>query len=379
MSDLEQAQRESMKGATDERSLLLTRRTIKEWVGWFVIASVMLSSIALFFFYVEPSFNGKNNLRIGADSAFYLWHAGLVKDNPFGADIDDVYPSLSLSSNYLGPDVIGKLLRSSFLILCFNYVLFFVSVAYIAKAIPVRVVLLTILLLINPAVLVSVVTLNKEIIVLLSTAMLCYYVGSERRSRLLLCCTLLVALLGRWQNLLVFILFLLLTSKWNPIKNRRNVTVALLVLAITIAYSFLWPFINLVLGIEEYEGKTIVVLTELQTHFLYFAVVIPKIAFNLYGGIIGLAGVGDANTDVYNFMIVPLASLANAGVTVWYCISRKLDLRNDRLYLAIIYAIIFAVSPFAQCRYLLPVYLLLCVEIARPIEKLGYSMRLAAH
>jgi hypothetical protein len=379
MSDLEQAEAESMKGATDAGSFLLTRRTIKEWVGWFFIASIMLSSIVLFFFYVEPSFSGKNNLRIGADSVFYLWHAGLVTDNPYRANGDNLAPSISLSGNLLGPDVIGKLLRSSFLILCFNYVLFFVAVAYIAKAIPVRVVLLTILLLINPAILVSVLTLNKEIIVLLSTAMLCYYIESERRSWLLLCCTLLVALLGRWQNLLVVIFFLLLTAKWNPMKNRRNVAIALVVLAITIAYSFLWPFINVVLGIDEYEGKTIVVLAEAQTHFLYFAVVIPKIALNLYGGVIGLAGVGSTDSDVYNSMIVPLASLANAIVTVWYCIVRKIDLRNDRLYLAILYAVIFAVSPFVQCRYLLPIYLLLCVEIARHTEERERSMRLATH
>ena len=162
-------------------------------------------------------------------------------------------------------------------------------------------------------------------------------------------------------------------------KNRRNITIALLVLAITIAYSFLWPFINLVLGIEEYEGHTIVILTEAQTHFLYFAVVIPKIALNLYGGVIGLANVGNANNDVYNSKIVPLASLANAVVTVWYCISRRLDLRNDRFYLAILYAVIFAVSPFTQCRYLLPVYMLLCVEIARATKKQEFSMRLAVN
>jgi hypothetical protein len=379
MSDLEQTQAESMKGATDAGSFLLTRHTIKEWVGWFVIASVMLSSIVLFFFYVEPSFSGKNNLRIGADSAFYLWHAGLVKENPYGTNSDNLAPPISLSGNLLGPDVIGKLLRNSFLILCFNYVLLFVAVAYIAKAIPVRVVLLTILLLINPAILVSVLTLNKEIIVLLSTAMLCYYTETERRSWFLLCCTLFVALLGRWQNLLVVIFFLLLTAKWNPMKNRRNVAMALVVLAITIAYSFLWPFINVVLGIDEYQGKTIVVLAEAQTHFLYFAVVIPKIALNLYGGVIGLSGVGSSNSDVYNSMIVPLASLANVIVTVWYCIVRKVDLRNDRLYLAILYAVIFAVSPFVQCRYLLPIYLLLCVEIARHTEKREHSMRLATH
>ena len=76
-------------------------------------------------------------------------------------------------------------------------------------------------------------------------------------------------------------------------------------------------------------------LTEAKTHFLYLAVVIPRIALNDYGGAIGLAKVGNANSDVYNSMIVPLTSLANAVVTGWYCSSRRLDLHNDRLYLAI--------------------------------------------
>src|ERR1019366_6293497 len=109
---------------------------------------------------------------------------------------------------------------------------------------------------------------------------------------------------------------------------------------------YLWPLINLALGIDEYEGRTIAALTELQTHFLYFAVVIPKVALNLYGGVIGLANLGNRDNDVYNSKIVPLASLANAVITVWFWAKCKLDLNNDWLFLALLYAVIFAVSPF---------------------------------
>jgi hypothetical protein len=377
MSDLIGGRRQPLLGAARFRNNPLTwRLTINELVGWLVIALIVLCSLGLFFFYVEPSSNGGNNLRIGADSAFYLWHAGINRDNPYGANDESTFPAISFGSNYLGPDLIGRLLRNGFLILCFDYFLFFVAIAYIARSISVRALLLTILLLMNPSILVSVLTLNKEILVLLSTAMLCYYLETGRRSRLLLCCLLIVALLGRWQNCLVDGFFLLMTAPWNPLNKRRGVTLAILVLTITIVYPFLWPFINLALGINEYEGKTIAVLTEAQTHFLYFVVVIPKIALNLYGGAIELARAGNDNRDVYNSLIVPLTSLANAIVTVWYCIARKLDLRNDRLFLALVYAIIFAVSPFTQCRYLLPVYLILCIEIARNKSASALSMRI---
>src|SRR5438067_204778 len=103
----------------------LPRLRLFDWAIWIVIIGVIAASLILFFAYVNPSLSGENGLRIGADSAFYLWRAGLVHTNSNGGDFDQTLGLISASSNYAGPVLIAELLRSNFLIVLFNYVLFF--------------------------------------------------------------------------------------------------------------------------------------------------------------------------------------------------------------------------------------------------------------
>ena len=352
--------------------------TVREWVTCILVLYIVLNSVVLYFVYVSPSLDGTSDLRIGADSFTYLWNAGIHR-NALAArwglsDGTTPVELISTGGSLIGPVVIGRLLRSNFLILCFNYILFFFAVRLFAKSVPLRAPLLMLLLLVNPAILVSLLTLNKEILVLVSLAMFCKYISSDGRSRLLLFGALLVALFARWQQFLIIIVYLMLVGGLNPLRQRRKMTICLLVLFITISAPFLLSTIYVLdsadilerLGSSDsLQSQFAVMLTNAQDHYLYFAVVLPKIAINLYSGAFHFERTAEGllSKEIYSLFIAPLSSLCNVVVTIWFIVTRRFRLNNDRLFFAVIYALIFAILPYEHGRYFLPVYVLLCVEI----------------
>jgi uncharacterized membrane protein len=339
-----------------------------------------LNSVVLYFVYVGPSLDGTSDLKIGADSGTYLWNAGLHRDalSAKWGFSDDTTPVELVSSggSLIGPVMIARLLRSNFLILCFNYLLFFFSVRLFAQSVPLRAPLLTLLLIVNPAILVSLLTLNKEILVLISLAMLCKYLSSDRRSRLLLYGSLLVALFARWQQFLIMIVFLMLVGRINPLHRRRRMTICLMVMIITIITPYLLSTIYVLERLEpidSLQGRIGSMLANAQDHYLYFAVVLPRIAINLYSGAFHFERTAEGllSKDIYGAFIAPLSSLANVVVTIWFIATRRFSLNNDRLFFAVIYALLFAILPYEHGRYFLPVYYLLCVEITTHAKPKG--------
>jgi hypothetical protein len=344
------------------------RLPLGEWLLTPLITAIALFSIYLFAAYVVPSRSPAPDLRIGADSDFYLWHAGIRPDVPDGYSDKEDMALLSLGSNVLGPEIIARVFRTPFMILCANVFLFVLSIRIFAANTSLRVVLFALLLLLNPSVLVSILTLNKEIITLLSVAILFHYLNSKRRSWLELTALLAISLLGRWENLAVVGLFLILISVWSPLRSKRKTTLLGLAVCLTVIYSVLYAFVATLLQADELPGDTIAILSSAQEHFLYFAVALPKIALNLFGSGIAFLYRGaklEVTNDVYNSLIVPLSSLVNLAVTLWFFVARRVSLDDDRLYFIALYLLIFAVMPFIQPRYFLPQYYFVCFELSR--------------
>ncbi len=340
----------------------LPKQRMHEWITWWIVLCGIVASVAAFFYFVDPALKGETNLRIGADSAFYLWAAGLRPDNPYGTDFEPTRGIIELSSNLLGPLLIAVSLRNNFLILCFDYLLLFGTVWCFASSRPINASLFVFLLLLNPAILVSILTVNKEILAIFSTALFCYYLARGRKSKLLLAGIVLVSLLARWEHLLVVILFLLVT-RGGFFNRHRALTLIGVIAGISIIYPILAATSAYIAAFqpEDLTGNTIVRLTGWQSKGLYFAAVIPKIALNLYAGF--LSSVRQDPTDIYNRFVVPWASILNLVVTAWFLLRRKFRLSDDMLYFAALYAVLMAVSPFASLRYSLPVYVILCYSV----------------
>jgi hypothetical protein len=346
------------------------------WILAGVVGCIVLGSVGLFIEFVNPSLKGLNSLRIGADSDFYLWLAGLRQDLPDGYLGGNDVNLVAFGSNLLGPELIAWSLRSNVLILVFNYLVLLFSIRMFAEAENIRPIVLAFLLLANPSVLVSVLTLNKEILALLSVALLGKYLASDRRSKGLLLLLLLVSFLARWEHCAVVLFFLAITAKANPLRYWRKLQIVIMVAVISVAYPFV-PHLAQTFGSESFQGTTVGQLTEVQSHFLYFVVAFPKICLNLFGGIAGLAHLGQTSSDpndVYSTVIVPWSSIMNLVVASWFVLRRRVRLSNDLVFFAAIYLLLFAVTPFVQYRYFLPQYYVMCLEIARRVAPRKYRV-----
>jgi hypothetical protein len=349
-------------------------RPLGDWIFWYGFALFMVALIPLFFWIVQPSLLGKNGLRIGADTALYLWYAGLDSDAALlktAYHVETPYPDeftlVAFGGNFLGPWLIATTLKSNFLIMLFNYVLFFISLHYLFKLSGIQSKMLLTLLLINPITAVSILTLNKEIIVLLAAALFAYYLESSR-SKLMLLIVLAVSMVARWEQTACVVIFLLLTSRLNPWRKRRAFTIFLVVAGITVIYPQVAPLINSVfLATNEVGGRLMTSLGWLQEHYLFAVALIPKLLMNFAGTFLGMFytyKTWDWN-DLQNSFIGPLSSVLLVIVMVAVISSKRLNLRKDLIYYSVLFMVILSASPFLQPRYMYPIYVFACIELSR--------------
>jgi hypothetical protein len=65
-----------------------------------------------------------------------------------------------------------------------------------------------------------------------------------------------------------------------------------------------------------------------------------------------------APVDIYNDVWQLLHSTATLAVFLLLCLSRRVSLRNDLIYISVIYIVVFSISPIYSPRYFYPVYVL---------------------
>jgi hypothetical protein len=331
----------------------------------FFLVVYFVASLFVFFEYVDDSLKGENQLRIGADSSIYLLYAAAIEN---GALDDDVGTLITFSTNLFGPVLIAELLgRDNFSIVIFNYAVFFITVFCVWYAFRPNIHVFMWLLLINPLTLSSLLTLGKELIALLGICLFAIYLKDRRRVWILLVGSL-VSVLARWQQAALILAFAALTSRANPLRNRRRWMLGGLVLFITIAYPLVTSFFNQELHSDLLEGNTILALDKLQDHYLFAVVVIPKMALNVMGEVLNIGKYASAeNLDVFdlqNTYFMLLHEIAFIGVLVVAWKKRLLTLHSDLVLFCVLYVLVFSISPFVQPRYMYPCFGLVCLLVA---------------
>ena len=348
-----------------------------DWVFWYCFAVFLVALFPLFFWVVEPSVRGENHLRIGADSSMYIWYAGMETDTAllgrsyyidgprFTGDLN-LATLVTFGGNLLGPVLIATTLKSNFLFMLLNYLLFFIALHYVWKQEVIRKKLFIFLLFLNPITAVSLLTLNKEIFVLLSVAMLAHYLGMKNRSWLFLLMIVLVSTMARWEQSLFVVAFLLLLHPVNLLRKRRLIVTALIIAAITVIYPLIAAGVNPVLLAGNGDGGNLLpALNRLQDHFLFFAVLFPKMLLNFAGTLLNFRGYGSLDWhDVQNSLIILWAGASMLLVSAAILFTGRLRLRRDLIYFAVLFVIICCASPFVQLRYMYGVYVIACMELA---------------
>jgi hypothetical protein len=120
------------------------------------------------------------------------------------------------------------------------------------------------------------------------------------------------------------------------------------------------------LGAEDYaEGAgTYPRLLDIQRQFGGYAlVVVPKVLHLLFGVLSRYRLVVDF-TDFYNNVVVFFQSCAFLFLVILIFHKGKIRIRENAIYLAILYCVVFALTPIYSPRYLFPIYVLCAIAVA---------------
>jgi hypothetical protein len=323
-------------------------------------------SLFLFFTWVNPSLIGQTQQHIAADSVLYMAYADSLReglDNPF------VLAAMYSFPNTLWmPVLLFLALQSTLLIVALNYTLFIWSVWLFSRSVDIRVGIFLALLLVNITTTISLLSVNKEIVDLLATALFCYWLSKGRKWALAL--ALLIALVNRYEVCIAMLLFIVLRSRWNPLRKSRYGSLA----AVSVAFSIALPSLSVTDRLDEAVSATsatgssglILVLDNLQAHYLFFLAVIPKIAHNLFSQILILNNWTSYGSDnPANTYVMLLNNLASSFVVMFLIKKGRLRLKSEWMYYAGLSAIVMSLALVVQPRYFYSCYALLCLEAAR--------------
>lgn len=325
----------------------------------------LLLGLAFFVALGNDALDDKNDFEFFSDSTTYEKAAEdrlAVSEGPIGL--------IALDANYLGPITILRLVDSNrYGVIAVNIMLFIVAISMIARTRPIRRDILILCLALNPLTLSSLLSVNKEILTILSVVLVNYAVG--KRSFTAFAISVAVGLLARWQMSLVCVVAYLSCTMLNPFWRNRLVTILLLLVAISIAYPIARPFLSAFDTILEEASQTnegggfFFRLMDLQNEAAYILAFIPKTLHLMFGILLRLDRFGEMEV-FHNYTWVAMHSAAMLVLTGAVVATRRLTLRTDSVYIAIIYCSVVALSPIYAPRYFYPVHVLLAITLALP-------------
>lgn len=312
-------------------------------------------------------------LVISAIGLFYLYFIG-------NSQLEEIYPSIQffadsntyiktfrgegndgaiirIDGNYLGPLIVLSFFRgNNYLILIFNFFIFAYSIISIAKALKINSLHVALILLISPLTFSNLLSVNKEIFLYPFFALaLSAYI---RKSIMLLLFALFLSLMVRWQ-LTVFYVVMIVAIKWRSVFRTRIEFVLYFLIAISIVYILIQPIIQPILlyvqlSNESYDsgGTGLFERTmEMQNNGLYF-LAFPIKAFHLLFGM-GFKFDRLFNPfELYNDFFVGGHCAITFVMFTLLAFKRKLSLRSDLFFIAVIFLIVFCVTPIFAPRYL---------------------------
>jgi len=311
----------------------------------------------VYFFYVIPSLDQIIPWQLYSDSVTY---------EKIALNLTEISVSnlLTVNGNLIGPILLYKCVGYNRDIIVLINICCFMATLYMLRPIF-RYTLLSVafLLLINPLIFLSILTLNKEIPSLLIIALVIHArINSKKRYFII---ALLFSIFVRYQLTLFLAMYFLSFSRLNFFRKSKLVTVIILVLTASVLYAILSKnlFSSIaMIGTEKTEGGTGLMnkLNEIQRRGGYFLIVFMKVFFIMTLLITKISKFGQVD-DFWNFTIILSHSLAcfcmliSIGVKIFM---RKLSTRNEIIYLMILYAVFFGVSPIFAPRYFLIEYFL---------------------
>jgi hypothetical protein len=337
-----------------------------------------ISAIAFSIYFVEPALDPQSIIttRLWADSQDYMRFSEYYEN--------DAWTNIPI--NLIGPSIVGILLNHNNLnIVLLNNALIWVAYFLMVKHLNFNQNVFLMFLMINPMFFISLTNLNKEIFSLASIMIFFIRPKSIVLFISFQCLSFLTAFFARWIHVLVYFAY----WAFYYFKNKKNLFfresgIRFLFLTILII-SVMYPIFSYLLAdtydfVEESSdfvklqteasGGINLILKEMDSHFLFFIALIPKIFFNYFGNFLRIFDIilGSDKTpinDIYNKYIVLGHQLSMILViTIAALLKVKLDFNKNNLFLIGLYTIICCTSSLINSRIFFPVYGIISFVIA---------------
>jgi hypothetical protein len=343
-----------------------------QYKALFVIILIAYSIVVLFvfFLFIDPSLKGESAWRWTADTTTYM---ELAKGNS-NQDME----LISLGANTIGPILISRLLgNSTIAIVVFNYILFVFACLLLSLTENISKVRMLSLIIMSPMLLVSIGSLNKEILGFLDIS-LTLFLCKANKNHYIFVITLLVGILVRWQMAVFVFLSVILCRTVPRTAKARWISLSVFILILSIIYPLISKAVDLdtALNNEAFKATTEsnsgfnYFLNDLQSNYMMAIAVIPKSFMNIVYSPLTILEIDHSKlllsktsfVDIFNSYIALLQGIVSIPVLFLIWRNSGVFIVRDSQFLIAIYCIIFSLSPFIQTRYFFPVYPLLCLE-----------------
>ena len=348
---------------------IFTPRPLRVWLVMGLFVVYLIVGYCIFFEAIAPVANFRVQPAIAADSAAY-WDASGVRTTNF-ADQEQSGPKAS--SNLFGPVLEAAILHTDLNVALFNCSLFIFCLILLRSMPEFDRATFLLLMMINPFLLASLISLNKEIFALAGIVVFIRYTAAKHFRLMWLAFALTLSLFARWQQVLVMLLYVLYESKISPLRGRPRRGIAVTVLGFTVAYGLIYrlaPFFFAALLAQAEAGHTILILDNIQAYFGFPLVAIPKIMMNCMGHFLspGYFLNSYPHEDFTNWrdqIFMQMHTFFLSALLAGMLFGRKLRLKHAPVYLLVLYLLMTAVNPMVQPRYEYAAYVLLCLEASR--------------
>lgn len=278
-----------------------------------------------------------------------------------------------INANLLGPYILLRGLDSSYhLVFLMNAAIFCYFFFTLSKLYDLNRFFLFGGMVLSPFMVGNIVGINKEILGILVLTML--LIHNRKRKFIYFLLALIFAPLVRWQMCLFVLVFGLMESKINPLREKRGLAIGLLLVLISIVYP---------LNLDQFESVDSIAQDAMRekqdgggsysffiriqnSPFGYILVVIPKFLQLLLGPIFRYSKMFNYE-DLYNDVLLFFQSIINL-FQLALVVKKRISINNVFVFMAIVYSIVFCLTPIFSPRYLFPVYVLLVLALASKKE-----------
>ena len=335
---------------------IINKIRISDFYSVFLVIAYFLAATIFFYTVVLP--NLKAGIVVGADSKTYILTARYY-GNLNSIKLSDLF---SLKFNFFGPVVLLIFTKYNYLLIyILNSLIFLCSSFVLFKYYNFNRLLFFALMFINPITLLSLTTVNKEILGMCSIMLLLSYIKSGRIWLLLL--SFVLAFFTRWQQAVFIPVLLLYLSSIRLGRNLKWQAPMIVLVIVSVIYPFVGKYIDFTGDVTRdgvqaqfnQVGGILPFLNSLQNSFLYIISFLPKALINYFGNFTRVADVFNYDIDFYNRMLVGHQVIMFLSI-VWLFIKKKIRFKSVEFQIIFIYSVIYCVALTVNYRYFFPLY-----------------------